>query len=148
MIKAIGLLILMLATSNAYSWEFNPASLDHMSLDAAKFGCNRNAMTPDIPCDQYKGRLRLNFNLGLFNDLVKWRNEVHTEGTKEKLVTVGWRYQVAIPLPGNLEIFADHHSQHTMDQMQPTIEGRSKPERFQVEDSYGLRIIFFEKVKR
>lgn len=146
--KKLIMLALLLVTSNAQAWEFHPASLDHLSLDAAKFGCNRNAMTPEIPCDQYRGRVRLNFNLGLLNDLIKWRNEVHTEGTKEKLVTVGWRYQIAIPLPGNIEIFADHHSQHVMDQEQPTISGRDKPERYQVEDSYGLRIIFFEKAKR
>lgn len=142
------LVILLFVSSSAKAFEFHPGTLDHLSLDVAKFGCNREPMTPDIPCDQYRGRVRLNWNVGLLNDILKWRNELHTEGTDEKLTTVGWHYMLALPLPGGLELFTEHHSRHTMDSVQPTIQGETKPTRYPVEDSYGLRVVFFEKVKR
>lgn len=129
----------------AIAWEFRPASLDKLSLDVAQFGCNRDPMTPDIPCTDYKGRIQLNWDVGLLNDILKWENQIHTEGTDAKLMTVGWQYRLALPLPGGLELFMAHHSRHTMDHSQPTIAGRDRPERYPVEDSVGLRVIFYQR---
>lgn len=136
-------LLVVLYTCPARAWELG--TLDHLSIDAAKFGCNREPMTPDIPCKDYKGRVRLNFNLGLFDDLVKWKNDFHGEGTDAKFETLGWHYVLSIPTPWGIEPFVEHHSRHTMDTGQPTIQGRPQPERFPVEDSIGLRVIFYER---
>lgn len=140
------LLLILFLASPAYSWEF--ATTDHLSLDVAKFGCNRDPMTPQIECTNYRGRVRLNFNLGLLNDLVKWKNELHGEGTHEKFETLGWHYTLSVPTPWGVEPFMEHHSRHTLDGGQPTIEGRLKAERFPVEDSIGIRITFFERKKK
>lgn len=143
------LLALLLVPSIAKSevrapdWKFG--TLDHLSLDVAKFGCNREPMTPDIDCNDYRGRVRLNFDLGLFNDLIKWKNELHGEGTDSKFQTLGWHYVVSIPNRWGIEPFIEHHSRHTLDSVQPTIAGRTKPEKFAVEDSVGLRIVFYGK---
>ena len=143
--KTIFVLLVLLLAPRASAWTFQPTTLDHLSLDVSKFGCNREPMTPEIPCKDYKGRVRLNWNVGLLNDVLKWRNEIHTEGTDSKLMTVGWHYVLAIPLPKGFELFMEHHSRHTMDSTQPTIEGGTKPLRYPVSDSYGIRIIFYEK---
>ena len=140
------LLFALLLSSPAYSWEF--ATTDHLSLDVAKFGCNREPMTPQVECNDYKGRVRLNFNLGLFNDLVKWKNELHGEGTDAKFETLGWHYIVSVPTPWGIEPFIEHHSRHTLDVGQPTIAGRDRAERFPVEDSIGIKITFFERKKK
>lgn len=140
-------LILFLATP-AYSWEFHPAVLNEMSLDLSKFSCNREPMTPDIPCGDYKGRVAVHFNIGLLNDLLEWKNYVHTEGTDSKFMTVGWQYELALPLPRGVELYIAHHSRHTMDQTQPTIEGRPKAEKFPVEDSIGIRFTLYTRGKK
>jgi hypothetical protein len=141
--KYVFLLATLLGSDFAYGWQF--ATADRISLDVSRFSCNRDPMTPDIPCGEYKGRARLNFNLGLFNDLVKWENSLHGEGTQAKFTTVGWHYVLSIPTPWGIEPFMEHHSRHTMDTGQPTIAGRDRPERFPVEDSVGIRITFFER---
>lgn len=140
------MLFLLLVTSNAQAWTVG--SLDHLSLDVAKFGCNREPMTPQIECNDYKGRVRLNFDLALFNDFVKWENDLHGEGTDAKFETLGWHYRVSIPTPWGIEPFIEHHSRHTLDGGQPTILGKTKAERFPVEDSIGVRIVFFQKGRK
>jgi len=130
---------LSLLPSKAKGADFKLTSLDHLSLDVSRFSCNRELMTPEIPCDQYFGRVQLNWDVGLLGDLIKWRNEVHSEGTRSKFMTVGWKYTLAIPIPGGLELFMQHHSRHTMDQDQPG--GVPYP----VEDSAGIRFIWFER---
>lgn len=137
-----------ITSTSAHAFEFQPTSLEHLSLDVAKFTCNRDPMTPDIPCKDYRGRVRLNFNLGLLNDLIKWENHLHGEGTDAKFETLGWNYIVSIPTPWNITPFYDHHSRHRLDSGQPTAYGKEKPERFPVEDSYGLKFTFYDRVKK
>lgn len=144
--KTLLIFFLLYATS-ASAWEFQPATLDHLSLDVARYSCNREPMTPEIACDQYKGMTRLNWNVGLLNDVVKWRNEITGTGTYAKFETYEWHYMVTIPLPGGLEPFIEHRSRHTLDQTQPTLQGQTQSERFPVADSYGLRITFYEREK-
>jgi hypothetical protein len=143
--KHILLLLVLVWGYPAIAWEFRPASLDKLSLDASRFGCNRDPMTPGIPCTDYKGRIQLNWDVGLLNDILKWENQIHTEGTDAKLMAVGWQYRLVLPMPGGLELFMSHHSRHTMDHAQPTIAGRDKPERYPVEDAVGLRVIFYQR---
>lgn len=136
-------LLLTLVTSNAYGWTLG--TLDELSVDIARFGFNREPMTPDIGPKDYRGRVRVNFDLGLCDDLIKWANEVHTEGTDAKVETVGWRYTVSVPTPWGIHPYYEHHSRHVMDAAQPIIQGRTKSEKFAVEDSYGIRIVFYTR---
>ncbi len=99
------LLILLFVSSSAKAFEFRPTSLDHLSLDVAKFSCNRSAMTPQIDCEDYRGRVQLNWKVGLLNDLLKWDNKVHGEGTDQKFTTMGWEYYLSIPTPWGIEPF-------------------------------------------
>ncbi len=144
--KSLFMFFVLLLTNPAYGWTLG--TLDHLSVDVAKFSFNREPMTPDIGPKDYRGRVRVNFDLGLAGDLLKWKNQVHTEGTDAKVETVGWHYTLSIPTPWGIEPYYEHHSRHVMDAEQPIIEGRPKPEKFAVEDSYGLRIIFFERGKK
>lgn len=36
--------------------------LDRFSLKLMQFTCNREMLTPDIPCDQYRGRIATDFD--------------------------------------------------------------------------------------
>ena len=77
-----------------------------------------------------------------------WRNNVHAEGTHAKFMTVGWHYEMGIKLD-QFELFYSHHSRHTMDQYQPVYfneyEEKLYRTAFPVEDSYGIRIILYER---
>ncbi len=125
------------------------ANLDKFSLKIMRFSCNREVLTPDIACKQYRGRVATEFDLSLF-EYGFWRNEVHAEGTMAKFMTVGWHYQMGIKL-GQFELFHEHHSRHVMDQGLPsyfdTRDGSVREMRFPVEDSYGVRIVFYERKK-
>lgn len=139
------LLTILILSSSAKAFEFRPTSLDHLSLDLERYSCRREPMTPQIPCEDYKGQVQLNFKVGLFNDFLKWSNRLHGEGTDAKFTTLGWEYYLSIPTPWNIEPFLHHHSQHTFDMDQPTINGRPKPEKFPVSDGVGIRFTFFNK---
>lgn len=137
----------LFVSSLASAFEFRPAVLDRAVLDVAKFTCNRELLTPEIPCDQYKGRVRLDFDIALFNDLMYWRNSVHAEGTDNQFETIGWHYEFAIPMPGNLELFMEHHSRHNMDQENPQPSPELYVQRWPVEDSYGIRFKLYQRTK-
>jgi hypothetical protein len=121
--------------------------LDKFSLDIMKFGDNREPMTPDIKREDYLGRVATNFDISILNRGF-WRNNVHAEGTHVKFMTVGWHFDMGVKLD-QFELFYSHHSRHTMDRDQPMYfdEEVGQPYRgaFPVEDSYGVRIILYEK---
>ena len=150
MIKYLAVLLLVASEAKSdvaalANWQLG--SLDELSLDVEKFSCYRNPMTPDIPCKDYKGRVQLNFTVGILNDFIKWENHVHGEGTDSKFVTMGWEYYASVPTPWGIEPYIHHHSIHTLDQGQPTIVGKTKAEKFPVEDSIGIRFTFFKRGK-
>jgi hypothetical protein len=122
-------------------------SLDHLSLDVARYSGNREPQTPDIPIHGYKGYVQLNWDVGLLGDYVKWENKVKTAGTYSQFETVSWEYQLSIPTRWGIEPFLYHKSQHRMDDRQPVVLDRTKPERFPVSDAVGIRFTFFNRVK-
>lgn len=138
------MLMVLSGTANAQYLE-----LDKFSLKIMRFTCNREILTPEIQCEQYKGRIAAEFDLSLF-DVGFWRNDVHGEGTDSKFMTMGWRYEMGIKL-GQFEFFHEHHSRHVLDQKEPRYwdEGLQdlRDTRYPVEDSYGVRIIFYERKK-
>lgn len=124
--------------------------LERFSLQVAKFTCNRDLLTPSLECTDYKGRVATNFDLELFKHAF-WRNEIHGEGTHAAFTTVGWHWEFGFKLSPQVEIFHEHHSRHIMDRNLPTYWNERtqtlKETKFPVEDSYGVRIIFYEKKK-
>jgi hypothetical protein len=122
---------------------FVPASLDKMSLQINKSLVHREPMTPDIDMKDYVGSLNLEWDAGLLNDMVKWRNSIAAAGTQAQFKTIYWEYEVAVPLHKSLELLYNHKSQHVLDTEQPYYY--NKQARFPVSDSYGIRIIFFQK---
>ena len=140
------LFVLALMSSSAYGQYVD---LDKFSLKIMRFGCNREPLTPDIECRSYTGRVATNFDLSIL-DHGFWRNEVHGEGTESKFMTMGWHYEIGVKF-SQFEIFHEHHSRHVLDQDEPKLWNDKTQEvnnmRYPVEDSYGLRIVFYEKKK-
>lgn len=113
-----------------------------MDLRTQRFSENRDALTPDIPQDQYKGRVATDFQLRIL-EVGYWKNYVHTEGTPSQLQTVGWQWELGIRISDELSIFHEHHSRHRMDSAELDLDGDGKPNKFPVEDSYGIRLHFY-----
>lgn len=137
--------------SSAKTFTF--AKAQTLNLDVQRLLYNKEPMTPDISPKEYYGKVRLNWDVGILNlgkhSLLVWRNKVHTEGTRDKLQTVGWHWELGIPL-GPVELMYEHHSRHVMDRLQPRVEtsaGASVspyPERFPQYDTVGIRIHFLK----
>ena len=65
-------------------------------------------------------------------------------------MTVGWRYEVGFKV-GQFEVFHEHHSRHVMEQTLPSYWDaeyqQHRPHEFPVEDSYGVRVVLYERKK-
>jgi hypothetical protein len=124
--------------------------LDRFSMKLMRFNCNREMMTPQIDCFSYRDRVSADFDINILN-YGFWRNQIHGEGTEAKFMTVGWHFEMGVKFD-QFELFHEHHSRHTLDQAQPMFYDEKtdslKSYHFPVEDSIGIRIIFYEKAKR
>jgi hypothetical protein len=129
--------------SEARGAEFRLLDVDYFDMRAAKFGINRDPLTPDIEGHQYVGRVATDFQLRIL-EVGYWKNEVHTEGTEGQLQTVGWHYEMGVRLHKSMSAFYEHHSRHRMDSANVIDYNRDlRPDRFPVEDSYGIRLHFY-----
>lgn len=130
--------------------KYRLIELEQFSLSFTKFGCNRDHQTPDLDCYEYRGRVATEFDLRLFNDWLYWNNRVHGEGTEAKFETMGWHYELGLDL-GKIQLFWEHHSRHVLDREQPYYwdERRDtwRQVKYPVEDSYGVRLIFYRRDK-
>lgn len=140
------LLVLLLAlgsySGTAWAGLCKPLDLNYFDMVGSYFGVNRDPLTPDIEGEDYLGRVATDFSLRLC-DVGYWNNYVHTEGTKGKLQTVGWHYELGLKLTPFLSPFYEHHSRHTMDHVGPDGNQDGQPDRFPNEGSYGLRLHFY-----
>lgn len=129
--------------------EYRLLEAERLDFTVTKFLCNKEPMAADIPCHEWKGRTAVNFDLS-FADLVKWRNHIHAEGTDAKYETVGWQFELALPVLPQVEIIYQHHSQHTMDRPQSEhhTDGTRAWKGFPVQDSYGVRMCFLGNCKQ
>ena len=130
--------------------KYRLLELEQFSLKFARFGCNRDLQTPNLDCYEYVGRVAAEFDLRLLNDWLYWNNEVHGEGTRSKFETMGWHYELGLDL-GKVQLFWEHHSRHVMDREQPyywddPISSWHQA-KYPVEDSYGIRLIFYRRDK-
>lgn len=124
--------------------EYRLLSADRLDFTITRFTCNKTPLAPDIPCDQWKGRTALDFDLSLFHYL-KWRNHIHAEGTTSKYETIGWKFDLAVPLGKQVELMYQHHSQHRMDAEDAShrLDGEGFTG-YPVEDSYGIKLKFLQ----
>lgn len=125
-------------------------ALDKFNLKLTRFTCNRELQTPDIECADYYGRVAAEFDLSILK-YGFWRNEVHGEGTRNKFMTIGWRWEMGVAW-GMVELLWEHHSRHTLDQEQPYYLDFNtdswKQAKYPVEDSYGIRINLYQRDKK
>ena len=97
--------------------------------------------TADFPDSESLNRKGVAFTLDLsVGEYVKWKNRVWTNGNDSKLHTVGWEYDIEVPIYGGVSLFHYHHSQHSMDQ--PTLASR-----FPLRNYYGLRFTFVPETR-
>lgn len=136
------LLTTVLLSYPAYSDEFRLLDLDSFDMRAAKFGCNRDPLTPDIGCHQYLGRVATDFNLRIM-EVGYWNNEVHGEGTESQFQTMGWHWELGLRLTNQISIYHEHHSRHRLDSTGPDYNQDERSDGFPVEDSYGIRMQFY-----
>jgi hypothetical protein len=76
---------------------------------------------------------------------VRWDSKIHAEGTEAQYRWVGWQWDLSADIvPGKLQIFHKHHSEHWMDRKAlPMPDGM--PGQFPLKDYVGLRIRFIGK---
>jgi hypothetical protein len=91
----------------------------------------------------------MQFDLSLIDNWMYWKNQVQSEGVSAKFMTVGWHWELGFSLSPVIDVFWEHHSRHVMDRAQPYYwdERTGSPQRvkYPVEDSYGIRIRFYER---
>ncbi len=135
-------------TANAQEWKL--LDVDSMNIEVARFKCNREPMTPQYNCADYTGRVSANFNLRVA-EVAYWDNNVHTEAIESTVKTVGWQYELGLHITKSIDLYWEHHSRHIMEGEQPLhvnertgVVGR---DRFSLEDSFGVRFIFYTNPK-
>jgi hypothetical protein len=115
-------------------------------MEFARFGCNRDPIVPELDCNDWRGRTSINSNLRLL-ETIYWSNDVHAEGTDAAFKTVGWHFELGVNVSKYVDLFYEHHSRHVMDQgnaVHISHDGRYRFSKFPIEDSYGIRLIFYE----
>jgi hypothetical protein len=136
-------LVLLSTTAQA---QYRLLDVDHLDMEVAKFGCNRDPIVPEIECNDWRGRVSLNADLRLM-EYAYFKNEIHGEGTDAAFKTMGWHFELGLRLSKYIDVFYEHHSRHALDQGNAThisYDGRYSIKKFPVEDSYGLRFTFYE----
>ncbi len=73
-------------------------------------------------------------NYGLY-----WGNRVHSAATNAQMREIGWMYELGLQLGPDVQIYADHHSRHVLD--------ADRPERFPLDNFYGIRVTFYRRDK-
>jgi hypothetical protein len=116
--------------------------VDYLAIHLAKFGDNRDPLTPDVPMEDYVGRVSAKFQLRIM-DIWYWRNDVHVEGTDAQFRTVGWNFELGLHVNKWVDTYYEHHSRHRLDSNYP---GESAA-RFPVEDSYGVTLNFYQTTR-
>lgn len=138
--------LILLLPAPLQAAEFRLLDVDQFSVEGSRFAENRDPMTPNTDQKEYVGRAAARFDLRLL-EVGYWRNWVHSEGVDSRFTTVGWQWELGVHVSKYIDLFHYHHSRHVMDGEQPLVfnERSTEPERnrFPVEDSYGMRLIFY-----
>lgn len=131
---------LVLYTSPAVAGEYKLLTMESFEMKYSDFKSQRDPYAMEYTEDwAYRAATSFRYSiLGvLYHD-----NYVHCEGLDSGVVkTVGWQWTIGLRLHRNVDVFADHHSRHVMEDYRPTVNGRNQ---FPVEDSYGIKFIVVE----
>ena len=144
MIKMFLVLFLALFSFEAKA-QYRLLDVDQVSMQVAKFGCNRDPMIPELECRDWRGRVAINADFRML-EVFYWKNQVHGEGTDAAFKTMGWHFELGLHVSQYLDFFYEHHSRHVLDQPDAThtaYDNSYQYSKFPVEDSYGIRMIFF-----
>lgn len=140
--------IVLFMSSMAEAGQYRLLDVDQLNMELAQFGCNRDPMVPEIECGDWRGRAEINADLRLITYMY-WKNRVHGEGTNAAFKSVGWNYELGINVSKYIDVFYLHHSRHPLDQgnaVHTSSDGSyTLRNKFPVEDSYGVRLIFYDK---
>lgn len=136
------LVLIMLITNTARAGEYRLLSLEQFDLSYQEFKINRDPYVPDT--SHWKYRASTTFRIGIA-DTLYWHNNLHTEAVANGTVkTVGWHWIVGLRVSKYIDLFAEHHSRHVMEEYRPTRDGRNT---FPVEDSIGIRFKIINDTK-
>lgn len=133
------IVLLSLISANAFAAEYRLLDVEHFDIRYQEFKNMRDPYVPDTT--DWKYRVSTNFRLGLAKTIY-WDNNVHTEAVQSGTVkTVGWHWILGLRVSKYIDLFAEHHSRHVMEEYRPTKDGHNV---FPVEDSYGIKITIIE----
>lgn len=144
------ILLISMFLSQAANAQYRLLDIDRINMEFARFGCNRDPIIPELDCGDWRGRTSINADLRILSNIY-WKNNIHGEGTTAAYKTMGWKFELGINISRYLDLFYLHHSRHVLDQNAAThisYDGKHTMTKFPVEDSYGIRLIFFENARK
>ena len=122
------LLILLCFSNTAFGASY-------LNLELRKIEFKRHAYYPDKR--DWRGYTGLNWGVQDLWDTVYWENTIYAYGDSAQYRHVGWKWELGVNLYDNLHIFYHHHSEHAMDANREDI---GHPDKWPIEDSFGIRI--------
>lgn len=134
-------LLAFLYSTTGRAAEFHLLDTEEISMDAWNTTYRRDPYQPEYT-GKWRDGVAANLNLRLLK-VFRWENRVHSDGTESQLRNVGWEFRMLMDWNDYLQPFYYHHSQHAMDSVgadDPRIQND-----FPVQDSWGIRLIFFKK---
>lgn len=120
--------MILLLTSFSHASEIRNLSIEHRWTDWSGNGSRMLELPGDTPPFQYSS---LTLNVQLLGP-VYFDNLIHMLTGSSKVQWVGWRWEFGVKPCRAIEIFYQHHSQHALDHIQPSVN-------FPVEDMIGIR---------
>lgn len=134
--KIIALLLLL----NVEFAEAEPR-VYHLSLAGGQLVHNREPMLPDVPHKDWGTAVR--WEIGLQWERVFWDSVIAYESCYSKICTASWSFKLGVSLTKYLDLYWEHRSQHTFDQM----NSFQKPNLYPLQDAAMLRLNFVEEAR-
>jgi len=124
----------MIAFILLISFQAFSSGLSELSIDYQKFIPGGRFL--ELPNQPVNESFALNFNIDLAGPFY-WENKIHALTLPNKFAWIGWDFEIGTRLfSDGLRIFYHHHSQHTLDTLDPS---------FPVQDAIGLKWILMRK---
>jgi len=123
--KFILTLLLLLGSSSAM------AKVHHLNLELKRMPFQRSYFFPGIT--EWGHEASLNFKASLFDEHFWFESDITGQAKDNRFRRTWWDYTLGIKLSEEIDLVWDHYSDHHIDW---------EVEKFQVRDSYGIRINF------
>src|SRR5687768_1997527 len=131
--NALALFVLVLVSSASYAKPFQWVSADRLSLELKEIAPGKRDPYFDQEEEHWQYKLNLLWDVRLMERLFLV-SDSYFSTSNNKVTHIGWHYRSGIHVLDWLDIVHEHHSQHAAD--------KSRPTKFPLEDSYGIRINF------